>query len=259
MYNYSTLAKRIIPCLDVKDGRVVKGVKFKNLKDAGNPVLLGKHYNKEGADELVFLDISATIEGRKSTIEVIKKVAESVLIPFAVGGGIRTIEDMETIINAGAEKVCINTAAVKTPNIITRGAKKFGSQSIIVAIDAKKKENKHWEVITHAGSKPTGMNAIAWARKAEKLGAGELLVTSMDRDGTKKGYDLELLQKICTQVNIPVIASGGAGSYEHFQEAIKIGAEAVLAASLFHYNEITIQNLKEYLKKQNIPVRIQKC
>ncbi|MFX1532660.1 MAG: imidazole glycerol phosphate synthase subunit HisF [Promethearchaeota archaeon] len=251
----SNLIKRIIPCLDVKEGRVVKGVKFQNLKDSGDPVELASYYNEEGADELVFLDISATLEGRKSMFKVIRTVAEQVFIPLTVGGGIRTIDDMTEIIKAGAEKVSINSAALNKPNLITEGAKKFGSQCIVVSIDAKRVENS-WEVYTHAGTKPTGINAIEWAKKAVEKGAGELLVTSMDQDGTNEGYDLNLLREICSRVSVPVIASGGAGKLEHFYEAIEVGAEAVLAASLFHYNKLKIRNLKNYLDKKNISIRL---
>ncbi|MFX1252283.1 MAG: imidazole glycerol phosphate synthase subunit HisF [Promethearchaeota archaeon] len=251
----SNLIKRIIPCLDVKEGRVVKGVKFQNLKDSGDPVELARYYNEEGADELVFLDISATLEGRKSMFKVIRTVAEQVFIPLTVGGGIRTIDDMTNIIKAGAEKVSINSAALENPNLITEGAKKFGSQCIVISIDAKRID-KSWEVYTHSGTKPTGISAIEWAQKAVKQGAGELLITSMDQDGTNQGYDLDLLREICSKVSVPVIASGGAGTCQHFYEAIQVGAEAVLAASLFHYNKLEIRNLKNYLDKKEISIRL---
>jgi cyclase len=254
LYN-SGLIRRIIPCLDVKDGRVVKGVKFKNLQDSGDPVKMARYYNEIGADELVFLDISATIEGRRSILKTIRSVAEEIYIPFTVGGGIRTIEDMTIIIKAGAEKVSINSAAISNPDLISKGAKKFGSQCIVVSIDAKRK-GKSWEVYSHSGTIPTGLDVLEWAKTAVEKGAGELLVTSMDRDGTNLGYDLELIQKISSMVSVPVIASGGAGTKEHFLEAINNGAEAVLAASLFHYNKLEIQDLKRYLDDHDIMVRL---
>jgi len=251
----SQLVKRIIPCLDVKNGRVVKGIKFKNLRDSGDPVELARYYNENGADELIFLDISATIEGRKSMLNTIRSVAEEVFIPLTVGGGIKTIEDMTVIIKAGAEKVSINSAAINDPNLITKGAIKFGSQCIVVAIDAKRK-GKSWEVYSHSGTKPTGLDVLEWIKTVVDKGAGELLVTSMDRDGTKSGYDLDLIRAITEIVSVPVIASGGAGNKEHFIDAINNGAEAVLAASLFHYNLLRIQDLKEYLNAHNVLVRI---
>ncbi|MBY9011635.1 MAG: imidazole glycerol phosphate synthase subunit HisF [Candidatus Lokiarchaeota archaeon] len=251
----SRLIKRIIPCLDVKNGRVVKGVKFKNLRDSGDPVELARFYNDNGADELVFLDISATLEGRKSMLNTIRLVAEEIFIPLTVGGGIKTIEDMTEIIRAGAEKVSINSAAINDPNIITEGAKKFGSQCIVVAIDAKKKGDS-WEVYSHSGTKPTGLDVLEWAKTVVDKGAGELLVTSMDRDGTNSGYDLELTKALTNTVSVPVIASGGAGNKEHFLEAINNGAEAVLAASLFHFNILKIQDLKEFLDNRDVLVRI---
>jgi len=250
----SQLVKRIIPCLDVKNGRVVKGIKFKNLQDSGDPVELARHYNNNGADELIFLDISATIEGRKSMLNTIRSVAEEIFIPLTVGGGIKTIEDMTAIIKAGAEKISINSAAIKDPNLITVAAKKFGSQCIVVAIDAKRK-GKSWEVYSHSGSKPTGIDVLEWVKTVVDKGAGELLVTSMDRDGTNSGYDLDLIRAIADIVSVPVIASGGAGNKEHFIDAIKNGAEAVLAASLFHYNRLRIQDLKEFLHNHEIIVR----
>ena len=251
----SRLVKRIIPCLDVKNGRVVKGVKFKNLQDSGDPVELARYYNENGADELIFLDISATLEGRKSMLNTIRSVAEEVFIPLTVGGGIKTVEDMAVIIKAGAEKVSINSAAINDPNLITKGAIKFGSQSIVVAIDAKRK-GKSWEVYSHSGTEPTGLDVLEWVKKVVDKGAGELLVTSMDRDGTKSGYDLDLIRAITHIVSVPVIASGGAGNKEHFIDAINHGAEAVLAASLFHYNLLRIQDLKEYLNDEDVLVRI---
>ena len=251
----SRLVKRIIPCLDVKNGRVVKGIKFKNLRDSGDPVDLARYYNENGADELVFLDISATLEGRKSMLNTIRSVAEEVFIPLTVGGGIRTIEDMTVIIKAGAEKVSINSAAISDPNLITEGAKKFGSQCIVVAIDAKKK-GESWEVYSHSGTKPTGLDVLEWVKTVVDKGAGELLVTSMDKDGTNSGYDLELIRAITEIVSVPVIASGGAGNKMHFVEAINNGAEAVLAASLFHFNLLRIQDLKEFMNNYDILVRI---
>ncbi|MBY8988703.1 MAG: imidazole glycerol phosphate synthase subunit HisF [Candidatus Lokiarchaeota archaeon] len=251
----SRLVKRIIPCLDVKNGRVVKGVKFKNLQDSGDPVELARYYNNNGADELVFLDISATLEGRKSILNTIRSVAEEIFIPLTVGGGIRTIEDMTAIIKAGAEKVSINSAAINDPNLITKGAKKFGSQCIVVAIDAKKKGDL-WEVYSHSGTISTGLDVIEWVKTVVDMGAGELLVTSMDRDGTNAGYDLELIRAITDIVSVPLIASGGAGNKEHFLDAINNGAEAVLAASLFHFNILRIQDLKEFMSAHDILVRI---
>ena len=254
LYN-SGLVRRIIPCLDVKERRVVKGIRFQNLRDSGDPVEMARYYNEIGADELVFLDISATIEGRRSMLNTIRSVAEEIYIPFTVGGGIRTIEDMTTIIKAGAEKVSINSAAINDPDLITKGANKFGSQCIVVSIDAKRKA-KSWEVYSHSGTRPTGLDALEWAKTAVEKGAGELLVTSMDRDGTNLGYDLELIQKISSMVSVPVIASGGAGTKEHFLEAINNGAEAILAASLFHYNRLEIQDLKKFLDDHDIMVRL---
>lgn len=254
-YDRTNLSKRIIPCLDVKDGRVVKGVQFNNLQDSGDPVELAKFYNSQGADELVFLDISATLEKRRSIIQTISKVAEEVYIPFTVGGGIRNLKDITDIIKAGAEKVSINTAAVNNPKIISEGSYKFGSQSIVVAIDVKKKGNS-WEVYIKSGTESTGLDAIKWAKDVVEKGAGELLVTSMDKDGTQTGYDLKLISKLSKSVSVPIIASGGAGNFEHFYQAINVGAEAVLAASLFHRRTITIYDLKIYLLKHDIKVRL---
>ncbi len=253
------LTKRIIPCLDVKNGRVVKGVNFVNLVDAGDPVEQAKVYDKEGADELVFLDITASYEKRSIMIDVVRRTAEQVFMPLTVGGGIRTIEDIRNLLLAGADKVSINTTAVKNPDLIREGAKVFGSQCIVVAIDARrnKKNGKiFFEVYIHGGRTPTGIDAVDWAKKVEKLGAGEILLTSMDTDGTKNGYDLELLEIICDKVKIPVIASGGAGKKEHFLDAFKVGASAALAASIFHFREISILEVKKYLSDHNIPVRI---
>ncbi len=250
------LAKRIIPCLDVDRGRVVKGVKFVNLRDAGDPVEVAKRYEEEGADELVFLDITASAEGRGIMIEVVKEVAQTVFMPFTVGGGIRTLEDMRKILEAGADKVSVNTSAVKNPKIVEEGAKAFGSQCIVVAIDAKRK-GKSWEVYINGGRTPTGLDAVEWARRVESLGAGEILLTSMDRDGTKEGYDIELCKAVAEAVSIPVIASGGAGKKEHFFEVFEEGkADAALAASLFHFGEVTIPELKSYLKEKGINVRL---
>lgn len=255
------LAKRIIPCLDVKEGRVVKGVKFVNLKDAGDPVALAELYNKEGADELCFLDITASHEKRYIMIDVVRRVAEKVFIPFTVGGGINDIETMRELLNAGADKVSVNTAVVKDPNLIRIAADKFGSQCVVVAIDAKLKiENskfKKWEVYLNGGRTPTGIDAVEWAKKAESFGAGEILLTSMDRDGTKVGYDLALTKAISDSVGIPVIASGGAGTLEHIYEALtRGGADAALLASLLHYGEIRISQIKSYLANKGIPARL---
>lgn len=249
-------AKRIIPCLDVKNGRVVKGMSFVNLVDAGNPVEAAVQYDKEGADELVLLDITATSDGRNTMVDIVKQVANSIFIPFTVGGGIRSVDDFNTMLRAGADKVSVNSAAVKRPDIINEASYKFGAQCVVVAIDAKRKGNS-WEIYTAGGRIPMGIDAVEWAVEAEKRGAGELLVTSMDEDGQKKGYDLGLTKAISERVNIPVIASGGAGAYEHFYDAFVIGkADAVLAASLFHFGEIPIPKLKEYLKEKGISVRL---
>ena len=251
------LAKRIIPCLDVDRGRVVKGIKFKELRDAGDPVEVAKAYEEQGADELVFLDITASAEDRAIMLDVVKRVAETVFMPFTVGGGVRTLQDIRTLLNAGADKVSINTAAVKNPNLIYEGAKRFGSQCIVVAIDAKKVVPGKWEVYIHGGRTATGIDAVEWAKKAEDLGAGEILLTSMDRDGTKSGYDVELTRAVAENVKIPVIASGGAGKKEHFYEAFTEGkADACLAASLFHFKELTIPQLKRFLKERSIHIRL---
>lgn len=254
------LAKRIIPCLDVANGRVVKGIKFLNLKDAGDPVEVAKIYERESADELVFLDITASFEDRDIMIDVVKKVSEFVFIPFTVGGGIRNLFDIRLLLKAGADKISINTSAVKNPELIRKASSKFGSQCIVVAIDAKRKAVPRlpmWEVYTHGGRNKTGINAVKWAKKVEKLGAGEILLTSMDTDGTKKGYDIELTREISSCVNIPVIASGGAGNLEHLYEVLTLGcADAVLAASIFHYREYTIGEAKDYLKSKGVIVRV---
>ncbi|MBK8430163.1 MAG: imidazole glycerol phosphate synthase subunit HisF [Chloroflexi bacterium] len=251
------LAKRIIPCLDVKDGRVVKGINFVDLVDAGDPVEQAKVYDGAGADELVFLDITATHENRDTMLEMVQAVAEQVFIPFTVGGGIRTVEDMRGILRSGADKVSVNSAAVQNPQLISQGAHEFGSQAIVVAIDARRKEDgQGWEVYVSGGRKPTGLDALAWAQEVEWLGAGEILLTSMDGDGTKAGYDLELTRAVAEAVGIPVIASGGAGTLAHFAEALTIGrADAALAASLFHYKELTIAEVKAYLASQGVVVR----
>ena len=251
-------AKRIIPCLDVKDGRVVKGVNFVNLIDAGDPVACAAAYDKAGADELVFLDITASSDARNTVVDMVKKVAECVFIPFTVGGGIRTVEDFRTILNAGADKVSVNSAAIKNPELIRDAAKKFGSQCVVCAIDAKRKaDGNGWEVYLNGGRVNTGLDALKWAKQAEELGAGEILLTSMDCDGTKAGYDLELTRAVSESVKIPVIASGGAGTMEHFLDAFTKGkADAVLAASLFHFKEIEICDLKKYLAENGESVRI---
>jgi len=251
------VTKRIIPCLDVKEGKVVKGVHFENLKIAGDPVENASFYSKEGADELVFLDISATIEGRETMIDVVKKVAEVVFIPLTVGGGIKSVADIEKILQSGADKIGINTAAVKTSFLIEEGAKKFGSQCIVVAIDGKKTEEGKWEVYIESGKTPTGIDVVEWAKKVESLGAGEILLTSIDMDGTQKGYDIELTRKVTENVNLPVIASGGAGTLEHLAQVITEGkASAVLLASMLHYRQVTISQIKKFLNEKEIPVRL---
>ncbi|MBX3060442.1 MAG: imidazole glycerol phosphate synthase subunit HisF [Anaerolineae bacterium] len=277
------LAKRIIPCLDVKDGRVVKGINFVELRDAGDPVEQAKVYDQAGADELVFLDITATHEARQTVVDLARAVAEQVFIPFTIGGGIRTVDDMRGILRAGADKISINSAAVRQPELISQGAEAFGSQAIVVAIDARRVGKKlaagseqsaespdssfiihnsqfiipHWEVYVAGGRTPTGLDVVEWAAEAERRGAGEILLTSMDADGTQEGYDLELTRAVATAVNIPVIASGGAGTVAHFAQALTVGgADAALAASLFHYKQLTIADVKAYLVSQGIPVRV---
>ncbi len=253
------LAKRIIPCLDVKDNRVVKGVHFLNLRDAGDPVELGARYSEDGADELVFLDITATIRSRKTIVELVEKVAENVFIPFTVGGGIQTVELMDELLRSGAEKVSVNTAAVENPNLITEAARRFGNQCVVLAIDARRSKAKpdKWQVCVKAGSEPTDIDAVEWAAEGERLGAGEILLTSMDADGTKAGYDIELTKAVSDAVNIPVIASGGAGKLEHLYEAIVDGgADAVLMASITHFENYTINQMKEYLAGRGIPVNL---
>ncbi len=251
------LAKRIIPCLDVHAGRVVKGINFIDLRDAGDPVELAAFYDQEGADELVFLDITASYEERRTMVEVVRKTAREVFIPFAVGGGIRTIDDIREILKAGADKVSINSAAIRQPAIITEGALKFGSQCIVVAIDARRREKGGWEVYIDGGRVPTGIDALQWAARAEELGAGEILLTSMDKDGTKDGYDIPLTAAISAQAGIPVIASGGAGNLEHLSEAVNEGkADAVLCASIFHYREYSVRQAKEYLAGRGVAIRL---
>ncbi|PKL91009.1 MAG: imidazole glycerol phosphate synthase subunit HisF [Candidatus Goldiibacteriota bacterium HGW-Goldbacteria-1] len=251
------LTKRIIPCLDVNKGRVVKGVKFLNLKDAGDPVEAAVRYNKAGADELVFLDITASHEVRKTIIDVVRKTAEKIYIPFTVGGGIREVSDMELILKNGADKVSVNTAAVMNPSLIEKGARKFGRQCIVLAVDAKRKSKGKWEVYTHGGRTATGIDALKWIKQAVKLGAGEILLTSMDADGTKAGYDIPLNLAVSEAVEVPVIASGGAGGPEHMLEVLKKGkADAVLAASIFHYKEYTVKSVKQYLRENGIAVRL---
>ncbi|MCR5674218.1 MAG: imidazole glycerol phosphate synthase subunit HisF [Lachnospiraceae bacterium] len=251
------LTKRIIPCLDVKDGRVVKGINFVSLRDAGDPVSVGEAYSREGADELVFLDITATSDKRNIVADMVRRVAERVFIPFTVGGGIRSVEDIRAILREGADKVAVNSAAIDHPELISEGAEKFGSQCIVVAIDAKRyDEGDRWHIFQAGGRIDTGIDAVEWAREAERRGAGEILLTSMDGDGTKNGYDLTLTRAVADAVKIPVIASGGAGSPEHFYEALTAGgADAALAASLFHYKELTIRQVKDYLMEKGVSIR----
>ncbi|MBK8188389.1 MAG: imidazole glycerol phosphate synthase subunit HisF [Cellvibrio sp.] len=255
------LAKRIIPCLDVDNGRVVKGVKFLDIRDAGDPVEIAKRYNQEGADEITFLDITATHQGRDTTVHTVEKIAAEVFIPLTVGGGIRTVDDIRTMLNAGADKVSINSAAVFNPDLVKVASDRFGAQCIVVAIDAKKvstdNETPRWEIFTHGGRKPTGINAVEWAVKMAEFGAGEILLTSMDGDGTKKGYDLGVTRAISDAVPIPVIASGGVGNLQHLVDGVTLGrADAVLAASIFHFREYTLQQAKEFMRNQGIEVRL---
>lgn len=251
-------AKRIIPCLDVHNGRVVKGVNFVNLRDAGDPVEIAKAYNKAGADELVFLDITATHEARSTVSELARRVAETVFIPFTIGGGIKTVGDFRSLLKEGADKISINSSAIRNPRLISDAADKFGRQCVVVAIDAKRRaDNSGWNVYVNGGRIDTGLDALEWAEKADTMGAGEILLTSMDCDGTKAGYDIELTKAVSEAVSIPVIASGGAGTPEHFKAALTDGkADAALAASLFHFKEIEINALKQYLKSKNVPIRI---
>lgn len=250
------LTKRIIPCLDVQEGRVVKGVQFVSLRDAGDPVACAITYDKERADELVFLDITASYEKRGTMIEVVEKVAESIYIPFTVGGGISSVNDIRELLKAGCDKVSINTSAIENPGLIRDASRRFGSQCIVLAIDAKKENAGHWRVYSHGGRRSTPLDAVEWAKKGEGLGAGEILLTSIDRDGTKKGYDLELLRSVSRAVGIPVIASGGAGKLEHFYEAFQEGlADACLAASVFHFGEFRISQTKAFLREKGLPIR----
>ncbi len=251
------VSKRIIPCLDVKDGRVVKGVRFVNLRDAGDPVEVAKKYSEEGADEITFLDITASHEKRKTMIDVVERTASEVFVPLTVGGGLRTVEDVRELLLAGADKVTINTAAITDPDFVRRASDRFGSQCIVVAIDARRREGGGWEVFTHGGRNPTGIDAVGWAAKMEDFGAGEILLTSMDRDGTEDGYDLELTRTISETVGIPVIASGGAGRLEHLVEAVETGrADAVLCASIFHYGKYSINEAKQFLSEKGVLVRL---
>lgn len=250
------LAKRIIPCLDVRDGRVVKGVNFVNIRDAGDPVQLATYYSQQGADEIVFLDITATYEARKTVADVVRETVKQVFVPVTVGGGIRTLEDFQQLLRAGADKISVNSAAVKDPTLISRAEERFGSQCVVLAIDARKRPDGSYEVVVAGGRTPTGLDAVEWAKKGEVLGAGEILLTSMDADGTKKGFDLEMTRAITSAVRIPVIASGGCGSLEHFSDVFEqADADAALAASLFHFGELTVPEVKEYLCTKHIPVR----
>lgn len=250
------LAKRIIPCLDVRDGRVVKGVNFVNIRDAGDPVELARFYSDQGADEIVFLDITATSDGRATVADVVERTAEQVFVPLTVGGGIRTLEDFRQLLRAGADKISVNSAAVKDPGLISRAAERFGSQCMVLAIDARRRPEGSYEVVVAGGRTPTGLDAVEWARRGEALGAGEILLTSMDADGTKAGFDLEMTRAVTQAVSIPVIASGGCGSLEHFAQVFaETDCDAALAASLFHFGELTVPQVKEYLRKRKIPVR----
>ncbi|MGN5518069.1 imidazole glycerol phosphate synthase subunit HisF [Halopseudomonas sp. Lyrl_26] len=256
-----SLAKRIIPCLDVENGRVVKGVKFENIRDAGDPVEIARRYNEQGADEITFLDITATHEGRDTTLHTVERMASEVFIPLTVGGGVRTVQDIRNLLNAGADKVSINSAAVFNPDFVGEAADRFGSQCIVVAIDAKRVsgpgESDRWEIFTHGGRKPTGLDAVEWAKKMEALGAGEILLTSMDQDGVKSGYDLGVTRAISDAVGVPVIASGGVGNLQHLADGILLGgADAVLAASIFHFGEYSIPQAKAFLAEQGIEVRL---
>ena len=250
------LAKRIIPCLDVRDGRVVKGVNFVNIRDAGDPVELARFYSDQGADEIVFLDITATSDGRATVADVVERTAEQVFVPLTVGGGIRTLEDFRQLLRAGADKISVNSAAVKDPGLISRAAERFGSQCVVLAIDARRRPEGSYEVVVAGGRTHTGLDAVEWARRGEALGAGEILLTSMDADGTKAGFDLEMTRAVTQAVSIPVIASGGCGSLEHFAQVFaETDCDAALAASLFHFGELTVPQVKEYLRKRKIPVR----
>lgn len=250
------LAKRIIPCLDVRDGRVVKGVNFVNIQDAGDPVELAKYYSDQGADEIVFLDITATSDARDTVADVVERTAAQVFVPLTVGGGIRTLEDFQRLLRAGADKISVNSAAVARPELISEAAERFGSQCVVLAVDARARGDGTWEVVVAGGRKPTGMDLIAWVKKGEALGAGEILLTSMDADGTKAGFDLAMTKAVTDAVSIPVIASGGCGSLAHFAEVFEqTNCDAALAASLFHFGELTVPQVKEYLESRQIPVR----
>ena len=250
------LAKRIIPCLDVRDGRVVKGVNFVNIRDAGDPVELAKYYSDQGADEIVFLDITATSDARDTVADVVERTASQVFVPLTVGGGIRTLEDFRRLLRAGADKISVNSAAVARPELISEAAERFGSQCVVLAVDARARGDGGWEVVVHGGRKPTGMDLIDWVKRGEALGAGEILLTSMDADGTKAGFDLGMTRAVTEAVSIPVIASGGCGSLAHFAEAFeKTGCDAALAASLFHFGELTVPQVKDYLRARGIPAR----
>ena len=250
------LAKRIIPCLDVRDGRVVKGVNFVNIRDAGDPVELARYYSDQGADEIVFLDITATHEARKTVADVVERTAEQVFVPLTVGGGIRTLDDFRELLRAGADKISVNSAAVARPELITEAAERFGSQCVVLAVDARSRGDGTWEVVVAGGRKPTGLDLLEWVKKGEALGAGEILLTSMDADGTKAGFDLPMTKAVTEAVGIPVIASGGCGSLSHFAEVFEeTGCDAALAASLFHFGELTVPQVKTYLKGRDLPVR----
>ena len=250
------LAKRIIPCLDVRDGKVVKGVNFVGIREVGDPVECAMEYDRQGADEICFLDITATYEGRRTMVDVVRKTAEHVFVPRTVGGGSRSVEDFREILRAGADKVSVNSAAVKNPELISQAAEIFGSQCVVAAIDAKRDEKGNFKVVVHGGRKDTGLDAVEWAKRCQELGAGEILLTSMDTDGCREGFDLELLRAVCSVVSIPVIASGGCGRLEHFSQVFEeTGADAALAASLFHFRELTVQEVKEHLAEHEIPVR----
>lgn len=250
------LAKRIIPCLDVKDGRVVKGVNFVNIRDAGDPVELATHYSRQGADEIVFLDITATSDDRATVADVVERTAAQVFVPLTVGGGIRTLEDFQILLRAGADKISVNSAAVKDPTLIRRAAERFGSQCVVLAIDARRRPEGGYEVVVAGGRTPTGLDTVAWAQEGQRLGAGEILLTSMDADGTKAGFDLEMTRAVTEAVTIPVIASGGCGALSHFAEVFEqTGCDAALAASLFHFGELSVPQVKQYLSEQNIVVR----
>jgi cyclase len=250
------LKNRLIPCLDVKNNQVVKGINFENLIETGDPVELAKSYVLQGADELCFLDICASQDNREIMINMVKKVAQVCFIPFTVGGGVKSIEDFSILLKSGADKISINSSAIKNPQLITDSANKFGSQAVVVAIDVKKNSQGQYRVYSHGGKNETDLDAFIWAKQAEEFGAGEILLTSMNQDGTKNGYDLDLLTKICNNVNIPVIASGGVGELEHLAQGLRAGASAVLAASIFHFNQFTISDAKEYLNSQHLPVRL---